>query len=138
MPDVFQILADPTRRRIVDALRDGERSVSELVQVVDIGQPGVSRQLQILEDADFVVVRPDGRRRMYALRPDRFRELSEWVTGYRAIWESRLDRLAAELDRREKKRTGSKEKRPWRRPLFRLRSGPASCSTTGAKKPSSS
>jgi len=59
-----------------------------------------------------VVVRPDGRRRMYALRPDRFRELSEWVTGYRAIWESRLDRLAAELDRREKKRTGSKEKRP--------------------------
>src|SRR5437762_3663208 len=78
MPDVFQILADPTRRRIVDALRDGERSVNELVQVVDIGQPGVSRQLQILEDADFVVVRPDGRRRMYALRPDRFRELSEW------------------------------------------------------------
>jgi len=49
---------------------------------------------------------------MYALRPDRFRELSEWVTGYRAIWESRLDRLAAELDRREKKRTSSKEKRP--------------------------
>jgi len=57
--------------------------VNELVQVVDIGQPGVSRQLQILEDADFVVVRPEGRRRMYALRPDRFRELSEWVTGYR-------------------------------------------------------
>jgi len=112
MPDVFQILADPTRRRIVDALRDGERSVNELVQVVDIGQPGVSRQLQILEDADFVVVRPEGRRRIYALRPDRFRELSEWVTGYRAIWESRLDRLAAELDRREKKRTRSKERRP--------------------------
>jgi len=112
MPDVFQILADPTRRRIVDALRDGERSVNELVQVVDIGQPGVSRQLQILEDADFVVVRPEGRRRLYALRPDRFRELSEWVTEYRAIWESRLDRLAAELDRREKKRIRSKEKRP--------------------------
>src|SRR5258707_14717528 len=112
MPDVFQILADPTRRLIVDALRDGERSVNELVQVVDIGQPGVSRQLQILADADFVVVRPDGRRRMYALRPDRFREVSERATGDRAIWESRLDRLAAELDRREKKRIGSKEKRP--------------------------
>ena len=116
MPDVFQILADPTRRRIVDALRAGERSVNELVQVVEIGQPGVSRQLQILEDADFVVVRPDGRRRMYALRPDRFRELSEWVTGYRALWEGRLDRLAAELDRREagrkKKIRSKKEKRP--------------------------
>jgi DNA-binding transcriptional ArsR family regulator len=112
MPDVFQVLADPTRRRIVDALRAGERSVNELVAVMDIGQPGVSRQLQILEDADFVVVRPEGRRRIYSLRPDRFRELSEWVTGYRAIWETRLDRLAAELDRREKKRIKTKERRP--------------------------
>ena len=103
MPDVFQVLADPTRRRLIDALRSGERSVTDLVNVVDIGQPGVSRQLQILEDADFVVVRPDGRRRMYSLRPQRFRELSEWVTTYRAIWEGRLDRLAAELNK-EKKR----------------------------------
>ena len=94
MPDVFQILADPTRRKLVDALRGGERSVGELVDVVDIGQPGVSRQLAILEDADFVSVRPDGRRRLYALRPERFRELSEWVTGYRAIWDARLDRLS--------------------------------------------
>lgn len=112
MPDVFQVLADPTRRRIVDALRAGERSVNELVAVMDIGQPGVSRQLQILEDADFVVVRPEGRRRIYSLRPDRFRELSEWVTGYRAIWETRLERLAAELDRREKKTIRPKERRP--------------------------
>src|SRR5215467_9128489 len=102
MPDVFQILADPTRRRLVDALRGGERSVNELVQVVDIGQPGVSRQLQILEDADFVVVRPEGRRRLYALRPEPFSELSQFVTTYRTIWEGRLDRLGAELDRRRK------------------------------------
>ena len=104
MPDVFQVLADPTRRRIVDALRGGERSVSELVQVVDIGQPGVSRQLQILEDADFVVVRPEGRRRLYSLRPEPFRELSEFVTAYRAIWEGRLDRFAAALERRQRNR----------------------------------
>jgi len=102
MPDVFQILADPTRRRLVEALREGERSVGELVSLVDIGQPGVSRQLQILEDADFVVVRPEGRRRLYALRPEPFQELSQFVTTYRAIWEGRLDRLAAELDRRRK------------------------------------
>jgi DNA-binding transcriptional ArsR family regulator len=110
VPDVFQILADPTRRRLVDALRYGERSVGELVKVVDIGQPGVSRQLAILEDAQFVVVRPDGRRRLYALRPERFRELSEWVTGYRAIWEARLDRFGAELDRRRKNRAKEKRK----------------------------
>src|SRR5260370_36128659 len=113
MPDVFQVLAAPTRRRLVDALRGGERSVNELVGMVDIGQPGVSRQLQILEDADFVVVRPDGRRRMYALRPDRFRELSEWVTGDRAIWESRLDRLAGELERRGEEKQGANDKKKW-------------------------
>ena len=102
MPDVFQVLADPTRRRIVDALRGGERSVNELVEVVDIGQPGVSRQLAILEDADFVVVRPEGRRRLYSLRPEPFRELSEFLTAYRGVWEGRLDRFAAALERRRK------------------------------------
>jgi DNA-binding transcriptional ArsR family regulator len=102
--DVFQVLADPTRRRIVEVLRRGERSVGELVELVDIGQPGVSRQLSILEDAHFVTVRPDGRRRLYSLRPDPFRELSEFVTAYRAIWEPRLERFAAELERRKKKK----------------------------------
>ena len=111
MPDVFQVLADPTRRRLIDALRHGERSVNELVELVDIGQPGVSRQLAILEDAQFVVVRPEGRRRLYALRPEPFRELSQFVTGYRAIWEGRLDRFAAELDRRRRTKV-KKEKRP--------------------------
>lgn len=102
MADVFQVLADPTRRRIVEVLRRGERSVGELVELVDIGQPGVSRQLAILEDADFVTVRPDGRRRLYSLRPDPFRELSDFVSAYRGIWEPRLDRFAAELERRNK------------------------------------
>jgi DNA-binding transcriptional ArsR family regulator len=109
MPDVFQVLADPTRRRLVDALRRGERSVGELVEMVDIGQPGVSRQLAILEDAEFVTVRPDGRRRLYSLRPEPFVELSQFVTAYRAIWEGRLDRLAAELERR-RRINDSKEK----------------------------
>ena len=109
MPDAFQILADPTRRRLVDALRSGERSVTELVDVVDIGQPGVSRQLAILQDARFVVVRPEGRRRLYALRPEPFRELDEWLMGYRAMWEARLDRFGAELNKRGRNRSKNKE-----------------------------
>lgn len=104
MPDVFQILADPTRRRLVEALQAGEHSVNQLVDIVGIGQPGVSRQLAILEDADFVVVRPEGRRRLYALRPEPFWELNEWMTAYRGVWEARLDRFGAELDRRRKSR----------------------------------
>ncbi len=101
MITAFQILADPTRRRIVEALRDGERSVTELVDVVDIGQPGVSRQLAILQDADFVVVRPDGRRRLYSLTPGPFRELDQWMDGYRGMWEERLDRFGSALERRK-------------------------------------
>src|SRR5438270_13673267 len=104
MPDAFQILADPTRRHLIEALRGGERSVSELVGVVDIGQPGVSRQLAVLEEARFVRMRPDGRRRLYSLRPEPFRELDSWTGRYRDLWEARLDRLAAELDRRKKTR----------------------------------
>jgi DNA-binding transcriptional ArsR family regulator len=109
MPNVFQILADPTRRRLVDALRNGEHSVNELVELVDIGQPGVSRQLAILQDANFVVVRPEGRRRLYALRPEPFWELNEWMTTYRGVWEARLDRFGAELDRRRKTREKNKD-----------------------------
>jgi DNA-binding transcriptional ArsR family regulator len=109
--DVFEILADPTRRRLVEALRAGERSVSELVDVVDISQPGVSRQLAILEEARFVRVRPDGRRRLYALRPEPFREIDEWMNRYRSLWEARLDRFAAELDRRKNARARDRGRR---------------------------
>jgi DNA-binding transcriptional ArsR family regulator len=108
---MFQILADPTRRRLLEALRSGERSVSELVDAVEIGQPGVSRQLAILQDAKFVVVRPQGRRRLYALRPEPFQDLQDWMMGYRGVWEARLDRFAAELDRRGRTRLKSKEAR---------------------------
>ena|SRR5438067_9728939 len=100
MADVFQVLADPTRRRLVESLRSGERSVGELVAVVDIGQPGVSRQLAILEQARFVSMRPDGRRRLYALRPEPFQELDEWMRVHREVWEARLDRLGAALEKR--------------------------------------
>ena len=107
MIDAFQILADPTRRRLVEALREGERSVGELVAVVEIGQPGVSRQLAILQAANFVRVRPDGRRRFYQLTPAPFRDLDQWMEGYRGMWDQRLDRFGAELERRS--RTKKKE-----------------------------
>src|SRR3979411_2681421 len=109
MPDAFQILADPTRRRLIEELRAGERSVGQLVNAVDIGQPGVSRQLAILQRARFVAGRPGGRRRLYALRPEPFRELDDWMMGSRAMWEARLDRFAVELDRRGRTRPQNKE-----------------------------
>jgi DNA-binding transcriptional ArsR family regulator len=107
--DVFQALADPTRRRIVEALMSGERAVNGLVTAVEIHQSGVSRHLRILHEAGFVQVRPDGPRRHYSLRPEPFRELDAWVTRYRSLWEARLDRFAAALERRQRARAARRK-----------------------------
>ena len=103
--DAFQTLADPTRRRIVEVLRGGERPVSDLVGAVEIDQSGVSRHLRILFEAGFVQVRPDGQRRLYSLRPEPFLALDLWVGRYRALWEARLDRFAQALERKRKGRS---------------------------------
>lgn len=98
--DVFQTLADPTRRRIVEVLRAGEQPVGEVVEKAGIRQSGVSRHLRILTEAGFVQMRPDGQRRLYALRPEPFRELEAWLGPYRQLWEERLDRFGAALEKR--------------------------------------
>lgn len=106
--DAFQILADPTRRGIVEVLRRGERQVGDIVDEAGIHQSGVSRHLRILGEAGFVAMRPDGQRRLYSLRPEPFRELEAWVARYRSLWEARLDRFGAALERR---RQGSQAKK---------------------------
>lgn len=98
----FEVLADPTRRGIVDALRDGERAVNDIVDAVAIHQSGVSRHLRILYQSGFVQARPDGPRRLYSLRPEPFRDLDRWLGGYRALWEARLERFGAALARKRK------------------------------------
>jgi len=108
---VFQALADPTRRRIVETLGMGEHPVHELVEAVDIHQSGVSRHLRILHEAGFVRVRAEGQSRLYSLRAEPFRELDAWVRQYRDLWQARLDRFEVELERREKARV-AKRKEP--------------------------
>ncbi len=99
--DAFQTLADPTRRRIVEVLRRGEQQVADVVEQAGIHQSGVSRHLRILYESGFVSVRPDGQRRLYALRPEPFHELETWLTQYRNLWEDRLDRFGAALERKQ-------------------------------------
>lgn len=100
--DVFQVLADPTRRRIVEALRGGEHQVGDVVVNAGVHQSGVSRHLRILHEAGFVSMRPDGQRRLYALKPEPFRELDAWLAEYRKIWDARLDRFGAALEKKQK------------------------------------
>jgi DNA-binding transcriptional ArsR family regulator len=99
--NAFQALADPTRRRIVEALQNGERQVNDIVEQARIHQSGVSRHLRILHESGFVSMRPDGQRRLYCLRPEPFRELDKWLAQYRNLWEARLDRLGAALEKRQ-------------------------------------
>ncbi len=110
--DIFQILADPTRRRIVDVLRRGEQPVMALVAQANVHQSGVSRHLKLLQEAGFVSMRSEGQRRLYALRPEPFDELERWLAGYRELWEARLDRFGAVLEARRERSNPRKEQAP--------------------------
>jgi len=96
---VLDVIADPTRRRILDAVRDGECSVTDLVEQVGMHQPGVSRHLKVLRDAGLVDVRRDAQRRMYRLRAEPLAELDAWLEPYRAHLARRLDALERHLER---------------------------------------
>jgi DNA-binding transcriptional ArsR family regulator len=97
----FEVLAEPTRRRILDLLRDDERSVGDLVERLPLSQPGVSRHLKILRDAGLVNVRADAQRRLYAVNPKPLAEIDAWLAPYRRLWEDKLDALEAHLDRED-------------------------------------
>lgn len=96
---VLEVIVQPTRRHILDLVRDRERSVGELVDEVGMHQPGVSRHLKVLRDAGLVEVRRDAQRRLYRLRPEPLIELDEWLEPYRAEWKGRLDSLEDHLRR---------------------------------------
>jgi DNA-binding transcriptional ArsR family regulator len=99
----FELVAEPSRRRILDLLRERARSVGELVQLLGLSQPGVSKHLRLLREAGLVRVRRDGQRRWYELEPEPLAELDEWLEPYRRLWDERLDRLERHLaDRKER------------------------------------
>jgi len=94
----YSALAEPSRRRILDLLRDRDHSVNELVPRLGLSQPGVSKHLKVLRDAGLVEVRADGKRRWYGLRAEPLAELDEWLEPYREHWSARLDALERHLE----------------------------------------
>lgn len=103
MAAVFEVLAEPTRRRILDLLSEREHAVGELVDRLDVSQPGVSKHLKVLRDADLVSVRADAQRRLYGLNPAPLAELDAWLQPYRKLWAGRLDALERHLDEKGRK-----------------------------------
>jgi DNA-binding transcriptional ArsR family regulator len=98
MATTFEVLAEPTRRHILDLLRERERSVGELVSRLTISQPGVSKHLRVLREAGLVEVRTDAQRRWYGLRAEPLSEVDAWLEPYRPFWAQRLDALEQHLD----------------------------------------
>ena len=101
MAIAFDVLAEPSRRRILDLLRDGERPVGDLVDELAMHQPAVSKHLRVLRDAGFVEVRAEAQRRLYRLRTEPLREVDEWLAPYRRLWSEHLDRLERHLETME-------------------------------------
>lgn len=98
--DVFEAVAEPHRRVLLDLLAEGERPAGELVAgLPQLTQPAVSRHLRILREVGLVEVRPDGQRRIYALRADRLIEIDSWISRYRKYWTGHLDALEQHLAR---------------------------------------
>jgi DNA-binding transcriptional ArsR family regulator len=94
----FAVLAEPSRRTILDVLRDGERPVGDLVRHLHLSQPAVSKHLRVLREAGLVEVRTDAQRRLYRLRAEPLAEIDEWLEPYRRLWSRSLDALGRHLE----------------------------------------
>jgi DNA-binding transcriptional ArsR family regulator len=101
----LEVLAEPTRRRIVELLAEGERSAGEIASHFPTSRPGISRHLRVLREQGIVRAREQAQRRLYSLDPDPFQELDEWLQRYRHFWANRLDALDTEIHRRRRTST---------------------------------
>jgi DNA-binding transcriptional ArsR family regulator len=95
---VFNVVAEPSRRQILDLLGESERPVGELVDRLGLTQPAVSKHLRILREAGLVEVRGEAQRRLYSVRPEPLRAIYEWLAPYRRMWAASLDELERHLD----------------------------------------
>lgn len=102
--DAFNAVAEPKRRQILDVLVDGERSVNDLVMLLGLAQPQVSKHLRVLREVGLVDVRDDGRQRVYRLNGQALKPIHDWIKNYERMWNDRfdaLDELLGELNRTE-------------------------------------
>jgi DNA-binding transcriptional ArsR family regulator len=98
MTATFEVVADDSRRRILDLLVEEERAVGDLVDRLALTQPSVSKHLKVLREAGLVEARIDAQRRIYRVRPEPLREIDAWLTPYRRRWTAHLNALERHLE----------------------------------------
>jgi DNA-binding transcriptional ArsR family regulator len=101
MMTTYDALAEPARRRILDLLREQPRLVGELVTLLDMSQPGISKHLRVLREVGLVRVRKVAQRHWYELRPEPLAEIDAWLEPYRQLWNDRLDALEHRLNEKK-------------------------------------
>ncbi|KXP10393.1 ArsR/SmtB family transcription factor [Tsukamurella pseudospumae] len=110
----FDVLGDPVRRHLIELLAQGELSAGALSDDVrarfGISQPAVSQHLKVLREAGFVAVRPEGTRRLYAVRPEPLRQVDDWLVPFRHFWAPRLAALGTEIARGKRARRSTRDK----------------------------
>jgi DNA-binding transcriptional ArsR family regulator len=104
--DAFNAVAEPRRRAILDALAGGELPVNDLVRLLGLAQPQVSKHLRVLREVGAVEVRDEGRQRLYRLNGHALKPIHDWVKPYERSWTERLDQLDAVLDELKRKEQG--------------------------------
>jgi DNA-binding transcriptional ArsR family regulator len=104
--DAFNAVAEPRRRQILDALAGGERPVNDLVRMLGLAQPQVSKHLRVLREVGAVKVRDEGRRRLYRLNGQALKPIHDWVKNYERSWSERFDRLDDVLEELKQKEEG--------------------------------
>src|SRR6266480_4906329 len=104
--DSFNAVAEPRRRQILDALADGERPVNDLVRLLGLAQPQVSKHLRVLREVGAVEVRDQGRQRVYRLNGQALKPIHDWVKNYERSWSERFDQLDAVLEELKEKEEG--------------------------------
>lgn len=108
---VFTAIADPTRRAILDMLREGERPVSVIAEEMPLSASALSQHLAVLRRAGLVSQRRDGRHRHYAVRPAPLHEVAAWIAAYDKFWDNRLEKLAKHLDSAARERDAEAKRR---------------------------
>ena len=107
--DVFNAIAEVKRRQVLEALRGAESSVNEIIAILNWPQPQVSKHLGVLRKVGLVLVRRDGRRKLYRIHAEQMKPIHDWTASFEALWQHQLDRIKARAESQKKADTPPSE-----------------------------